>query len=167
MSNTIDGMVDRAYNEHINYREHRGVMKKLPELLKKRMETEKLSLRDIAKKTNISHATVARAVNGETVKIDTLITLAEFLGVPVEDLLDVKDKPSDIMQQIVMVLSIEPELTQVFTEIAQKIENDKTYQKVLAEVAAFAAYRLDITNKKVEAQAKAKKQAAVSGASKE
>ena len=142
-------------------------MNKLPELLKKRMETEKLSLRDAKKLIGVSHATIARVLQGETVKIETLVKIAVFLNVPMEDLLDVKEKPSDIMQQIVMVLSIEPELTQVFTEIAQKIENDETYKIVLAEVAAFAAYRLEITNKKVEAQAKAKKQAEMSGASKE
>jgi hypothetical protein len=69
------------------------------------------------------------------------------LGVPVENVLDVKEKPSELEEQIMMVLSIEPELAQVFSELAEKIVNQKIDKKVLSEVAAFAAYRLQILTK--------------------
>jgi transcriptional regulator with XRE-family HTH domain len=122
-------------------------MNKLSELLRKRMDTEGLSVRDAGKRIGVSHATVARAVNGETVEVDTLVKISQFLGVPVENVLDVKEKPSELEEQIMMVLSIEPELAQVFSELAEKIVNQKIDKKVLSEVAAFAAYRLQILTK--------------------
>jgi transcriptional regulator with XRE-family HTH domain len=122
-------------------------MNKLSELLRKRMDTEGLSERDAGKRIGVSHATVARAVNGETVEVDTLVKISQFLGVPVENVLDVKEKPSELEEQIMMVLSIEPELAQVFSELAEKIVNQKIDKKVLSEVAAFAAYRLQILTK--------------------
>ncbi len=89
-------------------------MNRLSELLKKRLETEGLSVRDAGKLIGVSHSTVARAVSGETVEIDTLVKIARFLGMSVEDVLDPKDTPDDVLEQILLVTSIEPELAKVF-----------------------------------------------------
>ena len=119
-------------------------MNRLAELLRNRMDIDKLSVRAVAKQTGVSHSTIARAVNGETVEVDTLVRIANFLGVKAESLLDVRSEPDEILQQISMVLSIEPELSRVFGEIARKVSNKEMDKKVLAEIAAFAAYRLQM-----------------------
>lgn len=121
-------------------------MNRLSELLSKRLETEGLSVRDAGQLIGVSHSTVARAVNGETVEVDTLVKIANFLGVPVENILEPKDDPDAILEQVMMVISIEPELSRVFSEIAQKIVDKQLDKKVLSEVAAFAAYRLQLSN---------------------
>lgn len=121
-------------------------MNRLSELLRKRLETEGLSVRDAGQLIGVSHSTVARAVNGETVEVDTLVKIANFLGVPVENILEPKDDPDAILEQVMMVISIEPELSRVFSEIAQKIVDKQLDKKVLSEVAAFAAYRLQLSN---------------------
>jgi len=119
-------------------------MNRLSELLRKRLDTEGLSVRDAGQMIGVSHSTVARAVNGETVEVDTLVKIADFLGVPVEHIIDPKDNPDDVLEQIVMVISIEPELSRVFGELAQRIIDKKIDKKVLSEVAAFTAYRLQL-----------------------
>lgn len=119
-------------------------MNRLSELLKKRMKTEGLSVRDAGKLIGVSHATVARAVNGETVEVDTLVKIAEFLGVPVEDILDVRERPSEIAENVMMALNIEPELYKTLEEITQKINNGEIDTKILVEIASFAAYRLQV-----------------------
>lgn len=116
-----------------------------------------LSVRDAAKKIGVSHLTVARAANGETVEVDTLVKIADYLGVPVKDILDVKETPDEINEQISMVLAIEPELSKVLAKIAKKVENKEMDAKVLAEVAAFAAYRLQVHE--MESQSVEKEQA--------
>lgn len=117
-------------------------MERLSELLQKRMEMEGLSVRRAADKIGVSHSTVARAANGQTVEVDTLVKLADFLGVEVLDLLDVKETPDEVYQQISMVISMEPELEDVFKKIAEKIEAGELEKTILDEVAAFAAFRL-------------------------
>jgi transcriptional regulator with XRE-family HTH domain len=117
-------------------------MNKLAEKLRERLHVEGLSVRDAAQKIGVSHATVARAANGETVEVDTLVKIASFLGLPVESMLDVKETPDEVLEQIVMVLSIEPELSRIFGEIARKVSAKEMDPKVLSEIAAFSAYRL-------------------------
>ena len=121
-------------------------MNRLSELLRKRLETEGLSVRDAGQLIGVSHSTVARAVNGETVEVDTLVKIANFLGIPVKNILEPKDDPDAILEQVMMVISIEPELSRVFSEIAQKIVDKQLDKKVLSEVAAFAAYRLQLSS---------------------
>lgn len=118
-------------------------MNKLAELLRKRMDVENLSLRETGEKIGVSHSTVARIVDGETVEVDTLVKICDFLNIPVETVLDIREEPEEILQQVVMVLSIEPELSQIFGDIARGIINKEVDRKVLSEIAAFASYRLE------------------------
>jgi DNA-binding Xre family transcriptional regulator len=57
-------------------------MEKLAGLLKERMKQDKLSIRGAAEKIGgVSHSIVARALKGETVEIDTLLSICDFLKV--------------------------------------------------------------------------------------
>jgi len=118
-------------------------MKKLAELLRERMKVDGLSVRDVAEVTGVSHSTIARAANEETVTVSTLVALCTFLGVPLSSVLEAKENPDAIFEQISRVLAIEPELSGVFGDIARKINDGDLNKKVLAEIAAFAAYRVE------------------------
>jgi len=137
-------------------------MNRLADLLRQRMDAEGLTVRDAAQLIGISHSTVARAANGETVEVDTLVKICEFLGVPVESVLDIREDSDDILEQIVTVLSIEPELSEVFSEIAKGLTDGTVDRRVLAEVAAFAHYRLG-QNRKEPAVKKSKQVAVETG----
>jgi len=117
-------------------------MEKLANLLKQRMKIEGLAVRDVAAKTGVSHSTIARAANGETVSVDTLVALCTYLGVSLGSVLSTENNPDRVFEQITKVISIEPELSEVFGDIARKINLGKLDQKVLSEIAAFADYRI-------------------------
>ena len=127
-------------------------MEKLANLLKDRMELEGLAVRDVAKLTGVSHSTIARAANNETVTVSTLVALCDFLGVPLRSVLDTKETPDEVFEQISRVVAIEPELKSVFTDIAKKINAGKLDKKVLSEIAAFAAYRISQYEKEAVAE---------------
>jgi transcriptional regulator with XRE-family HTH domain len=128
-------------------------MSKLSELLSERLDLLGMSVRKAADKIGVSHATVARAANGETVEVDTFVKIADFLGVPLNSLLDDVETPDEVYEQISVVFTIEPELKNVLTRIAKKIEAKTIDPKILSELAGFASYRLheqEIANKVAE-----------------
>jgi transcriptional regulator with XRE-family HTH domain len=119
-------------------------MEKLARLLQERMDQEKLSVRKAAKLIGgVSHSTVARVLNGETVEVDTLIRISDFLKIPVAELLDLQEGPNELIKKIRKLVSREPELGVVFKKIADGIAEGSVDIKVLSEVAAFAAFRLE------------------------
>ena len=120
---------------------------KLASMLRDRMDMEGLSVRDAGNLIGVSHSTVARAVNGEAVEIETLKKFCSFLGVPVENMLDLKDDNNELLNQILRVITIEPELAEVFIEIGQALGDNKLNKIILNEIAAFAHCRYDYMRK--------------------
>lgn len=118
-------------------------MDKLAEKLRERMDLDGMSVRSAGQKIGVSHSTVARIVHGEAVDVDTLVKVCDFLNIPVESVLDVREEPEESLRDLNLVISTEPELSQVFHKIAQGIINDEIDKTILAEIAAFANYRLE------------------------
>lgn len=129
-------------------------MNKLSELLKKKMKVDKMSLREAADEIGVSHSTVDRAIKGKTVEVDTLVKISEFVGVPVESVFDVRTDSDEVLEQIVMMTSMEPELMKIFAEIAEDVLTGKIDKSVLGEVAAFASYRLQVNREDKPAKKK-------------
>jgi len=115
---------------------------KLATLLRQRLDVEGLSVRDAGEKIGVSHSTVARAVNGEAVNIDTLIRICDFLNVPVESTLNIRGDKDELMEQMMIMISIEPELADVFSEISKDLTEGRINSNILFEIAAFAQFRL-------------------------
>jgi transcriptional regulator with XRE-family HTH domain len=106
------------------------------------MEDEGLSLRTAGEQAGIAHTTIARVMNDESVDFSTVDTICRWLGVPVPAALEVRQDGMEILEQIAAVLAINPELSDVFSEIADKVIAGEISREILAEVAAFASYRL-------------------------
>jgi len=125
-------------------------MEKLAKLLKERMDEEKLSVRAAAKLIGgVSHSTVARVINGETVEVDTLIRICDFLKIPVAEVLDLEEGPRELIGKIRKLVSFEPELGEVFKKIADGIIDEEIDREILSEVTAFASFRLHYYKQKM------------------
>ena len=119
-------------------------------LRKQRMDAEGPNVHETGKLFGISHPIVARVGNGEAVKIEALTKICNLLGFPVESMLGLKDEMNDLVEEVLRVISIEPELSEVFLEIGQNRGDGKLDKIILNEIAAFAHCRLDYMMKKNE-----------------
>jgi len=116
---------------------------KLQQFLQERMDAEKLSLRQAAKLIKISHSTVARALRGEKLDVDSMVEICKWLGVTLNEVVYEGYEPNPIYMKIAQILSIEPEFESIFFRIEQEIRNERISQSLLKEIAGYANYRID------------------------
>jgi len=115
----------------------------LRDLLKRKMESEHLSLRAAGVRADVAHTTIDRVLKDQSVDFETIEKICDWLGVPVTSVLDVKEENAEMMDQIASVLALSPELAGVFNELAEKVLSGEVDASVLGEVAAFTSYRIN------------------------
>ena len=120
----------------------------LSDLVKRKMETDHLSLRAAGNEAGVAHTTIDRVLKGESVDLLTLEKVCEWLSIPVMSALDVKDDQSELFEQIASAVALCPELNDVFSEIVDLVVAGEVDQQILSEVASFASYRLNLHKEK-------------------
>lgn len=114
----------------------------LSDLVKRKMQQENLSLRSAGTQAGVAHTTIDRVLKEESVDLNTLEKVCDWVGVPVTSVLDINDDGNKILDQIAAAIALCPELEDVFSEIADHVLGGELDQSILGEVAAFASYRL-------------------------
>lgn len=116
---------------------------KLSDLVHRKMEAENLSLRAAGEQVGVAHTTIDRILKDKSVDFETIEKVCDWLGVPVATVLDVREDSQEIMDQIASILALSPQLSGVFSELAEKVISGEVDPSILAEVAAFTSYRLN------------------------
>jgi transcriptional regulator with XRE-family HTH domain len=120
------------------------VSAKLSDLVRRKMDAEHLSLRSAGAEAGVAHTTIDRVLKEESLDLETLDKVCQWLSVPVASVLELDDQRSDLLDRITEIVSMCPELSDVFSEIADKVMRGEIDQTILNEVAGFASYRLGI-----------------------
>jgi transcriptional regulator with XRE-family HTH domain len=81
----------------------------LGRMVKQRRAAEGLSLRDVARQTDISTSTLSRIENGSTADTEQVITLTRWVGITVERLSD--PLTESVPQQVKAIILADPKLT--------------------------------------------------------
>ena len=114
-------------------------------LLQQRLEEEGLSVRRAAKRIRVAHTTLIRAIHGKSVDLNTLLRICEFLEIPPVDILGaMPGSASPLASQIAMVLKQTAPLAEAFQKAMNAVANGGADQRVVEEIAAYAAYRLSL-----------------------
>ncbi len=111
-------------------------------LLRERMDGERLSYRDVAAETGVSHTTVGRVYNGHTVDIPTLYRLCKWLGVTPSYVLGMEEETDDLGEKFAAIIGLHPELREVLKEAIERFEAGKISHEVVSELVAYIAFRL-------------------------
>lgn len=116
------------------------------------MKDEKLSLRDVARATGISHTTISRIVQGGAYDIDTLLDICKWLEVSPSYVLDgFRSDEDNLDDRIASLLDMNPKLREVFEEAMDRYEEGEASAQAIEELLAYAAFRLGVEQVEGEA----------------
>lgn len=124
----------------------------LSEILERKMRERGLSARGVAAELGVSHTTVHRILDGETIDLDTLLRLSRWLQVRPSTLLDMEGggEESSAFAAIAAVAEQDPRLANLLIEMARGMRAGRLDEKAVAEILSFAGYRLGIDLRRAE-----------------
>jgi transcriptional regulator with XRE-family HTH domain len=118
----------------------------LKSLLAERMKKEKLSLREAARESNVSHTTIARILEGHSVDIDTFLVICEWLGVSPSEVLDAQVPGElELSAKLASVIRTYPELAPVLQEAVEKVERQEASPELIKDLFAYITYRINLS----------------------
>lgn len=114
----------------------------LPSLLQNRMTQKNVSSHTVADEIGVSHTTVLRAMRGERIDVDTLIKLANWLGVRPSELLNSMSDTS-LADDIATLLTHSPELETTLKDAVERVKAGQLDPAVLKDIVSYAMYKLN------------------------
>ena len=109
------------------------------------MNKKGLSIRAVSRQMNVSHATIVRFLQGEPVDPETIIAIANWLGVPPATALNVRGVGEDALAaKIALIIEQKPDLAALFTEALDRVLAGHMSTDEFRELASYAAYRFGI-----------------------
>jgi len=117
----------------------------LPKLLEKRLHDRNISVRTAAEELNVSHTTLHRIINGETMDLKTLVSLSNWLGVRPSTILDsdANDENTSISSTITALIEQDPRLASAFTEIGKELKNGNIDLRDVEDIVSYTIYRIN------------------------
>lgn len=113
------------------------------QLLKKKIETNKLSIREAARQIGVAHTTLIRSLEGNTIDIDTLIAISHWLQINPSDAMDsLITNETAKEKKIFLLFQYFPGLGEKLEQITEMIEMDGLDPKILEDVFEYIEFRL-------------------------
>ena len=113
----------------------------LGRLIEQKLKREGASMRAAARIIGISHTTLGRAKDGESVDMDTLVGICNWLGVTPSSVLDDYAGVSSLEQQIALLVESVPELEEVFGTAMERYKAGETTEEAIVDLVRYAAFR--------------------------
>jgi transcriptional regulator with XRE-family HTH domain len=120
----------------------------LRDLVNLKMKKENLSLRKAGIQAGVAHTTIDRVCKGESVDLETVQKISDWVGVPVSTLVDIGEVKSPMLDDIAVLFSLNDEFAEVFTEVAKRIKAGELSPDFLTEITAFTTFRMDLLIKR-------------------
>ena len=116
----------------------------LAQMISERMREKELSLRGAATQIGIAHTTLKRAVDGQSLDLDTVRLISDWLGVPVSDVVDLHDETVDeFPRRFAVFVAQYPELKEVMDDALKAYSHGDIEASVVKDIANYIAFRLE------------------------
>lgn len=119
----------------------------LEEIVRKKMRDEKLSFRAAAKQIGVAHTTVARLLDGADLDLVTVTKFCDWCAISPSQVLEVSfsgtlAEEERIAKQLSLIISTNPRLRTVFSEMLELDVNKKIPEKTIEEILDFIAFKI-------------------------
>lgn len=111
-------------------------------ILKHKLYSRNLSIRQAAREIGISHTTLQRTLSGNTLDLETLLKISRFLDIRPELTLNSMDEATLIDQVVLLFLQSEPELLQKLYFAISQIKSNCLEISDLKEILEFITFKL-------------------------
>jgi transcriptional regulator with XRE-family HTH domain len=113
--------------------------------LKEVMKDKKLSTREVAIASEVSHTTIVRALRGDIVDLGTVLKLSKWLKVNPSTLLNsMADMESNLSEQIAILLEDNQLLAEEFKKAVEAVIEGKVEPSIIEDIAAYIAFRINL-----------------------
>ena len=118
----------------------------LKTLLADKMHKERLSSRNVAELTGVSHTTIQRILKGDNADLDTVVALGKWLKVRPAALLGYEDE--SLETDVAALIQYVPGLEDIFKQATKAIKDGRASPELLKDIVAYANYKLSTEVKK-------------------
>jgi transcriptional regulator with XRE-family HTH domain len=112
-------------------------------VLRNAMQERGLSSHKVAEAIGVSHTTILRALKGDTVDIETIIKIANFLNVRPSEMLNSMPTDATLPDQLAALLSHSPELEETLRDAVQRVKAGELKPGTIADIVSYARYRIN------------------------
>jgi transcriptional regulator with XRE-family HTH domain len=112
----------------------------LSTLLDNEMKEKRLSSRDVARMTGLSHTTILRFLKGDQPDLKSAMAICNALGIDPNMALGLGN--DDLAATIAAIIEKHPALGKMFQSLIENFKSGKLSEEEVTEVLSYAAYRL-------------------------
>jgi transcriptional regulator with XRE-family HTH domain len=118
-------------------------MQKLAQLLRAEMEKRKLSVRQAAIQMGLSHVTVTRVLAALPVDVQTMMTVCDWLGISLIDVLDQQPGDANLARQLAVLINRDPDLGKIFSAALAEVENGEMDASDFLDIIEYATFKIE------------------------
>ena len=116
----------------------------LQTLIKDRLHSRDISIREAAREIGISHTTLNRILTeGSNVDLPTIQTLATWLGVSLTTAIGIEDDKSDVASAVTALIETEPQLANTFVRAAKEVMDGTLTGDDFRDILEYAMYKIN------------------------
>jgi transcriptional regulator with XRE-family HTH domain len=124
-------------------------MNTLKLLVEKMLEREHLSVRAAGDRLGVSHTTIHRLLDGESLDLSSVIKICNALGVKPATALNAEatDEDTSVVSVIAAIIETEPRLATLFADLAHDFQEGTVSSDDVLDIVSYAGYRLENARK--------------------
>jgi transcriptional regulator with XRE-family HTH domain len=112
-------------------------------MLERAMRDQGLSSHKVAEAIGVSHTTILRALRSDTVDLNTIFKIANFLNVRPSELLDSMATDTTLPDQLAVLLSHSRELENELKDAVERTQAGELDPAVIRDIVSYALYKLN------------------------